>query len=415
MLPRVALHISEIVVDGGSWLVGLSDSILQDAQIQLTVAFPMNKTQSIISGKIDNLEYFGFPQLNSMDYCLKKEEYAETIIKQVNPDIVHIFGTEYPHTLAVVHICEKINILDKVVINIQGLVSVCFYHYYAGLPYNIINKNTIRDILRQDNLRQQKKSFFRRGEYEIKALQKVRHIIGRTDWDRACTSQINPSAKYHFCNETLRSEFYHHCWDITKCQRYSIFISQAGYPIKGLHFMLEALPEIIKKYPDTHLYIAGGDITNTDSFMSRIRISSYGVYIKKLIKKYHLEKKITFTGTLNEKSMCARFLKSHIFVSASSIENSSNSICEAKLLGTPVIASFAGGTPDLLEHNKTGFLYQYDAPYMLAYYVCKLFADDDLALLFSENARKYAMNLHDRENNLQKVKEIYKEITVGNI
>jgi glycosyltransferase involved in cell wall biosynthesis len=410
MLPRIALHIAETVIDAGGWLAGLSDSILQDAEIELTIAFPMNKVQSIISGKVDNLAYFGFPQLNSTEYSLKTEEYTETIIKQVNPDIVHIFGTEYPHTLAVVHTCEKLDVIDKVVINIQGLVSIYSRHYYAGLPYNIIKKNTIRDFFKQDNIKKQKKAFFRRGGYEIEALQKVRHVIGRTDWDRACTSQVNPLLQYYFCNETLRNEFYNHRWDITKCERYSIFISQAGYPIKGLHFMLEALPEIIKKYPDTRLYIAGYDITNTDSLMSKIKISSYGVYIKKLIKKYNLRKYITFTGPLNEKSMCERFLKSHVFVSPSSIENESNSISEAKMLGTPVIASFVGGVTERIEHYKTGLLYQYDAPYMLAYYVCKLFADDDLALLLSENAKKNAMVLHDKEDNLQELKVIYKKM-----
>jgi len=112
----------------------------------------------------------------------------------------------------------------------------------ACLPAKIQNKFTVRDFIRQDNLKQQQKKFIKLGKFEIEALRKVKHIIGRTTWDRACAYQINPEAQYHFCNETLRDKFYKHTWDIEKCEKHSIFISQGSYSIKGLHFILEAMP-----------------------------------------------------------------------------------------------------------------------------------------------------------------------------
>jgi len=221
-----------------------------------------------------------------------------------------------------VNICQKKNI--NAVMSIQGLVSIYARHYMACLPAEVQKRFTLRDFIKQDNLNQQQKKFIKRGEFEIEALQKVKHIIGRTTWDRACTFQINPDSQYHFCNETLRDEFYKHIWDIKKCEKYSIFVSQGSYPIKGLHFMLEAMPLILEHFPGTKLYVSGQNITKSDTLKEKIKRSSYGKYIKELIEKYNLKQCIIFTGILNEKQMCERYLKSHIFVCPSSIENSPN-------------------------------------------------------------------------------------------
>ena len=108
--------------------------------------------------------------------------------------------------------------------------------------------------------------------------------------------------------------------------------------------------------------------------------------------------------------MCERYLKSHVFVSASSIENSSNSVAEAMLLGMPVIASAVGGIPDMLTDKKEGFLYQSDAPYMLAHYIMKLFDDDQISESCGQAARKRALYDHDQELNNQKLIEIYEKV-----
>jgi len=253
-------------------------------------------------------------------------------------------------------------------------------------------------------------NFYKRGKYEINALKFANHVIGRTDWDCACTQQINSKVKYHFCNETLRDSFYSHEWDIDKCDRNSIFLSQASTPIKGIHFMLQALPEIIKQYPKTHLYVAGNNLTSTDGLYNKLRISSFGMYIKKMIKELNLTQYVTFLGPLNEEQMCQQFLKSHVFVSPSTIENESNSLSEAKILGVPVVASYVGGVTNRITFNIDGYLYQHDAPYMLSYYVSKIFSDDNLALSFSTSAKLNARKIHNRKINAQTLIKIYHDI-----
>jgi len=386
-------------------MAGLAREIVSRAEnIDLTVCFPYGGQKDQLHGYAHSLEYYSFPQSKeATKYDEKTQARFEAILRQAEPDIIHIWGTEYPHALAMARACEKAGMLRKAVISIQGLCSIYAKHYYANLPQKVVNSYTFRDVLKSDNIKQQRKKFEKRGGMEIEAIRKVNHVIGRTTWDKACASRINPHAEYHFCNEVLREEFYKNQWDIKLCQRHSIFASQGYYPIKGLHMMLAAMPEIQKNYPDAHLYIAGGDITK----ISVIKRSSYSTYITKLIRRYGLQDAVTFTGALNEEQMCARYLKSHVFVSPSNIENSPNSLGEAMLLGMPCISSAVGGVPDLLWDREEGFLYQYDAPYMLAYYVSALFTNDQLACFFSVNAQKRAEGTHDREKNLKRLLDIY--------
>jgi len=408
-LPEAGLLMNEKVTPFGGWLVSASAELANQDEVELSIAFPKDRLNNVLELNGERIKYYAFPRVSEKYVSSHKaNSYFLDILDKFKPDIVHIFGTEYVHTLAMVNACYKQNI--NVVISIQGLVSIYAKHYMACLPSHVQNRFTLRDFLKQDNLKQQRSKFKKRGSFEIEALQKVSHVIGRTTWDRACTSQINPDAQYHSCNETLRDEFYKHTWDINQCEKHSIFVSQGSYPIKGLHFMLEAMPLILKRFPNTKLYIGGQNITKTDTVKDKLKMSSYGKYIKELIERYKLQNNVVFTGILVEKKMCERYLKSHAFVCPSSIENSPNSLGEAMIFGVPCVASDVGGVADLLKHNDEGFVYQSDAPYMLAYYVCEIFANNELALNFSRKAREHAISTHDREQNTYTLNAIYKDI-----
>lgn len=412
-LPEASLLMNEKATPFGGWFVSTSSALAEQGGIKLSIAFPKNGLNDVLVLNGARIKYYAFPPVSDKDASFnKKNKHLTKIFDGAKPDIVHIFGTEYVHTLAMVNVCQKQN--ANVIISIQGLVSIYAKHYMASLPSHVQNHFTLRDFLKQDNLKQQQNKFIKRGTYEIEALQKVKHILGRTTWDKACTSQINPDAQYHFCNETLRDEFYKHTWDINKREKHSIFISQGSYPIKGLHFMLEAMPLILKRYPDTKLYIGGQNITKTDTLKDKLKTSSYGKYIKELIGRYNLEKSVVFTGILDEQQMCERYLQSHVFVSPSIIENESNSLSEAKIIGVPCVVSYVGGVTDRIQHGKDGFFYQHDAPYMLAHYVGEIFASIELAFQFSEKAREHAKMAHNRERNTKNIIRIYKEILGNN-
>ena len=240
-------------------------------------------------------------------------------------------------------------------------------------------------------------------------MSSVGHTIGRTNWDKACANMLAPNAMYHHCNETLRGIFYEktNAWSYNLCEKHSIFISQSNYPIKGFHILLEAISIIINKYPDLKVYTTGSNPCNTSWY----RISGYAKYIKGLIIRNNLSSKINFLGTLDANHMCDMYLKANVFVSASSIENSPNSVGEAMLLGVPIIASYVGGTMDMLKDKEEGLLYQFDAPYMLAYYIDQIFSMESKAKEYGNNASKHAYMTHNPQKNYDELVDIYKEVS----
>jgi len=295
------------------------------------------------------------------------------------------------------------------------MVSVYALHFMANLPWKVQKAYTFRDMCRGENLLKQQEKFVRRGSYEKQAIKLSGHILGRTDWDRACTWHVNPKAHYHFCGETLRDSFYleENRWSVEGCERHSMFLSQGSYPIKGLHYVLEALPLILRRYPDTKVYVAGEDISKNSSARDRLRQTAYGRYICGLLDRKQLRGNVVFTGFLNEKEMCNRYRKSHVFLCPSSIENSPNSVGEAMMLGMPVVSADVGGVRSMLSHGREGLLYQADAPYMLAYDVMRIFQDDKLAAALGSSARERAAVAHNREKNLSQVLGAYGEALKG--
>lgn len=410
-LPEASLILKENPSFFGGWLINASKDLSIQTEINLSIAFPKEGIDNYIELKGERINYYPFKPVKLQDdEIIKDSVIFKQLINVVKPDVVHIFGTEFPHSLSMINCTNKLNIHS--VISIQGLVSIYSKHYYASLPARIVYGATIRNILRRDSIYNQMLSFKSRGKFEVETILKSKHIIGRTTWDFSCTSQINPNSTYHFCNETLREEFYKHQWSIEQCEPHSIFLSQGHYPIKGLHYVLEAMPLILEKYPDTKLYVGGMNITRDDNLKSKISMSYYGKYIKKLIKDNNLENRVFFTGPLDEKAMCKRYLDSHVFVSPASIENSPNSLGEAMLLGVPSISSNVGGVTDMMKDKEEGFIYQADAPYMMAYYVTRIFSDNELAIQFSKNARAHAQRTHDRNTNTKRLLEIYNNITI---
>lgn len=414
-IPKIAQDLKVQVPNICGWLTGFSNSLIQIPEIELHMCFPLLGIRQIKKGEVNNIQYYAFSQPRVF-HVLPVEDQLHTsklmvkhinqIIDNVQPDILHIFGTEYPHALVA---AKTFNNPAKTVVSIQGMTSHYWMHFNLGMPFHSLKKFAISNIAR-GNLLKQAKKLKKRGEFEIETIKNVNHVIGRTDWDKACTTQINPSIQYHFCNESLRDAFYEGIWSLENCEKYSIFMSQAATPIKGLQFVLRALPEIIHSFPKTHLYIAGNDLTKTDSIYAKLKISSFALYIKKLIQNNHLEQHVTFTGSLNELQMKKRFLKSNVFVLPSTIENSPNSLGEAMLLGMPCIASDVGGVKNLMRDKCEGYVYQSDAPYMLSYYVKKVFANPDLATSLGEKAKQHAQETHDRNVNLQRLIDIYKNI-----
>jgi len=410
-IPLIAKHLNINVPNKEGWLTGLSEKLIddKDEDMVLGICFNGGREYSDHKGEYEVTAYGYFDDVTRPEiYNKELEERFKTIIDDFKPDLIHIFGTEYPHTLAA---CRAMNDPSAILIGIQGLCSVYAKHYFDGLPEGLLEKETLRDRLKNDNLKEQKERFVKRGENEISAIRSCGNVTGRTDWDKKYTTIFNPGARYYFMNETLRSNFYEGKWDYEKCEKHSLFASQGDYPIKGLHVLIKALSEIKKDYPDVRLYVAGNKITGEDSLKKKILIGTYGKYINKLIKTGKLEENVVFLGSLDADGMKQRYLKSNAFISASMMENSPNSVGEAMLLSMPVISSDVGGVRNLMSEEE-GYIYPPLDEKALIASVKKCFEANgsEIQKNMCEKAGKRGRMTHDPNTNYKRLSEIYHTI-----
>lgn len=407
-IPAIARELGLNIPVSGGWLSGAAEALVDQKDIELSICFKQSKSKTILIGKIKKLAFYGIPMDRNRlhSYSSKEEEWLRKVVEISKPDIVHIWGTEYPHALAMVKAFGR---PECTVISIQGLCGYISKHYTAFMPAAATKWYTFRDFVKRDRIIDQQKKFAMRGRFEQEAIRNVNHVIGRTNWDRACVTQINARINYYLCNETLRTSFYENrgAWDLCKCERYSIFVSQASYPLKGFHQILEAMPIVLSRFPNAKLYTTGRDPRQQPFY----RLNGYQRFIKKLIKEKNLDKYVFFLGDLDEAAMCRQYLKANVFVSASSIENSPNSVGEAMLLGVPTVASYVGGTMDLLKDKEEGFMYQADAPYMMADCICRVFVEEQKVKLMSSAAMKHASITHNPDMNLEALLDVYKTIS----
>ena len=361
---------------------------------------------------IDGVHFYPFSEdlTRPEVYDSLLEARFKEIIEDFRPDIVHIFGTEFPHALAMERAFGR---PERTLLGIQGLCSEIAKVYLDTLPECVSSSRTLRDMLKDDSLKRQQEKFKKRDENEVEAIKLAGHITGRTGFDRQVTGRINPEACYHHMNESLRSVFYDGAWQKDKADPYTIFISQGDYPLKGFHVLIKAMPRILESFPQAGITVSGADVIHK----SALKISGYGRYLDRLIKERCLEDRIRMTGPLDARAMKDMFLKSSVFVCPSILENSPNSLGEAMLLGMPVIASETGGIPSMLTDGREGFLFPVGDEGALAERVIRCFSDTDEAARMGDMARERARKTHDRDANAGRLTDVYGEMlkTLSNV
>lgn len=362
------------------------------------------------SGVIDETcSYASFGEELPYVYRPELEATFRQEIRSFAPDVIHSWGVEYNHALAMVNAAEAEGMLDRTVASIQGLCGFIAEHYTDGLPETVVNHSTFRDFVRKDNIRQQQEKFFLRGKLEAQTIGKLHHVIGRTSWDHARAKEWNSEIQYHFCNETLRQNFYEDVWNYETCRKHSVFASSCAYPVKGFHYLLEAMAHVREVYPDTVITVTGASYLG-GNWKAQLRRGSYEDYLAKLTKKYRLEDAVQFLGDLSAEDMKQAFLAANVFVLPSTMENSPNSLGEAMLLGVPAVAADVGGVRNLLKDPEEGRIYSSGCVEALTEHILELFALEEQAAALGLAAREHGLRTHDPEKNLEALLHIYENL-----
>ena len=383
------------------------DGIGSYKPIELAIACKCGPQQSFRK-EIDGVTYY------SLGYSSKTRqaeltERCESILADFAPDLVQIEGTEFPHAGAMLKAAKKAGI--PTVVSLQGILQG-YYPYQCGnlqidemMFSRSIKKISAAWILHLRKTRWYKK----RMPAEAEVLRLADHFIGRTFWDRAHSYAINPDAKYHSVNRILRTPFYKKDWNINGIERHSIYVGNGYSALKGAHFVIEALPQLIREYPDVKVYIAGTPAYRENDRRPFYK-KGYGLYLEKLVDDLGVADHVVFTGSLKADEVADRLSRTHVYVLCSAIENSPNTLGEAMMIGTPSVAAYVGGVPDMAADGVEALFYRNDDPALLVWNIKRIFDDDSLAISLSEASRKRASVTHDPARNAAALRAVYEEI-----
>lgn len=156
---------------------------------------------------------------------------------------------------------------------------------------------------------------------------------------------------------------------------------------KGLRYAIEAISLLKKEYPNVKYIIVGNGPLKEK--------------LSTLVKELKLTKNVAFLGYKTAKEIAQLMAESDIVVvpSVTSVGGNQdapvNVLKEAMAVGVPVISTFHGGIPELVDNDVSGFL----VPEANAFYIYKrikqLIEEPDLRELFIKNGKKKVKEKYD--------------------
>lgn len=147
---------------------------------------------------------------------------------------------------------------------------------------------------------------------------------------------------------------------------------------KGHQDMVTAIRLLLDDGVDVRLEIAGEDAAGGKGFRKEIEAQ---------IKKLHLLDHVKLLGGLDSSQIRAKLMDAHVFALAPWAEPLGVAYIEAMACGVPVIATEAGGVPELIDSPKVGRLVPPRSPQDLARAVRNLSQDPEACLALSQAGR----------------------------
>jgi phosphatidylinositol alpha-mannosyltransferase len=166
-------------------------------------------------------------------------------------------------------------------------------------------------------------------------------------------------------------------------------------PRKGLKYLLQAFPAVIKEFPEAKLIVAGG------GFLEKY----YHRYIEENIKG-----NVILAGRVSPEDLPRYYASCDIYCSpATGAESFGIVLLEAMATGKPIVAADIPGYRTILEDGKEGLFCTPCEPESLASRLIFLLKDKKLAKRMGENGRKKALR-YDWKIVTRQILDFYNEV-----
>lgn len=386
------------IKSSGSWLISMSSSISKE--IELYNITQVRGPNNIRQYERNGIKEWVLPHYHLRNGLPSKKHINEilSIIKEIKPDVIHIWGTESYWGLLPFENCEA-----KVLLDIQGVLYACYDMYLGGLNVEdfFCTQNLIDALYSYFYIKLQKYRMGKRAKYERAIINKINNISYQSEW------VLNKLKAIHFYNKnyietriSVRKEFFDNVstWKYGHYNRLVTVVSPQSY--KGIHTTIKAFWLVHKVQPTIRLSIIG-NIKGK---------SGYPLFINALINKLDLADFVDFRGALNANEMINEFLKSDCIINSSYVESYSLVMAESMMIGIPSVVSFSGAMVELAKNEESALFYTPGDYVECSSKVMRIIQNKDVASFISANASKMAYRRNDILSASQKQLNIYNTI-----
>ena len=403
----------EFGYNGRGWIASLQSILENCTEIDhLGIVFPHSTdTEKLTDNKST---YYPIKKLmpdNIVSWIISNWKYKiehkeeidslKAILEDFQPDVIHIFGTES-------WLCHVVEITDKpCVVHLQGLLLPYLNAFVPiGISkYNLMSYNWI-EFIKGISLWHNKRVLDKKSEREYKFFKEISFYMGRTIWDKSISGFLSSKSTYFHVDEVLRDKFYTALpWRYNNNMTNGVLITStlSDTLYKGLDLVIKTAALLIKEKFKFEWKIVG--VQND---------SKSAVLLKKIFNSEYSLLNISLLGIKNTDEIIDLLSETTLYIHTSYIDNSPNSLCEAQLIGVPVIATNVGGVSSLIEDGKDGFLVPANDPYFLASRIVQLCNDQVLLKKFSLQTREKAQKRHSKENILNQLLTTYRFLALSN-
>jgi glycosyltransferase involved in cell wall biosynthesis len=176
----------------------------------------------------------------------------------------------------------------------------------------------------------------------------------------------------------------------------TIFACRQLIPRKGIRLLIDAVAQLSTEFPLLRLMIAG------DGF-ERPELEAHA-------RELGLAQRVRFLGSVPNHELPGWYRSALISVIPSLEEGFGIPAAEAMGCGIPVIASDAGGLPEVVEHGVTGLVVPKGNATALANALRALLPDEELRAQMGAAGRARAVRLFSWDRTVERFEQIYAEI-----
>ncbi|MEM3365455.1 MAG: glycosyltransferase family 4 protein [Candidatus Methanomethyliaceae archaeon] len=167
-------------------------------------------------------------------------------------------------------------------------------------------------------------------------------------------------------------------------------------PRKGFKYLIEALPKILTKIPNSILIIVGDGPQREE--------------LKKLAKVYKVEDKIMFTGGIATEELCLYYCAADVFALSSLHEGHAVVLLEAMSSGLPIVATRVGGNLETIINDKNGYLVEPKNVNQLANSIIEILSSEKRIHEYGNASLRIYKEKFSEEKQIWKIVEVYSKV-----